>query len=70
MLSSSASYLINPGSVGQPRDGDPGAAFLIYEEEKSRATFFRIDYDRETCQNKIIAAGLPRKLALRLAAGQ
>lgn len=69
-LSPSAAYLINPGSVGQPRDGDPRAAFLIHDDAVGTVTFFRVDYDRETCQNKIIAAGLPAKLALRLALGQ
>lgn len=69
-ISPSAAYLINPGSVGQPRDGDPLAAFLVYDDAAGTITFFRVDYDRKTCQNKIIAAGLPHKLALRLALGQ
>ena len=69
-LSPSANYLLNPGSVGQPRDGDPQAGFLVYDDADKTVTFFRVDYNRETCQNKIIAAGLPVKLALRLALGR
>ena len=63
-------YLINPGSVGQPRDGDPRAAFLIYDDGDRRAAFHRVEYDIRTCQDKIIAAGLPPRLAERLAWGR
>lgn len=69
-LSPSARYLLNPGSVGQPRDGDPEASFLFYDDRDKRATRIRVDYDRTTCQDKIIAAGLPPKLALRLDLGR
>ncbi len=64
------SYLINPGSIGQPRDGDPRAAFAIYDEDSGQVSFFRIEYDRETCQNKILKAALPPNLALRLDLGR
>ncbi len=63
-------YLINPGSVGQPRDGDPRAAFLVYDDLDSRVTFFRVEYDLRSCQDKIIYAGLPSQLAERLSLGR
>jgi len=63
-------YLINPGSVGQPRDGDPRAAFLIYDAKARHVTFYRTEYDIATCQAKIISAGLPARLAQRLEMGR
>lgn len=62
-------YLINPGSVGQPRDRDPRAAYAFYEPEARLVTFCRVDYDIASAQKKILAAGLPELLALRLEAG-
>jgi len=62
-------YLINPGSVGQPRDGDPRASFLIYDDHERKVTFYRIEYDLRRCQDKIINAGLPPRLAERLSWG-
>jgi predicted phosphodiesterase len=62
--------LINPGSVGQPRDGDPRAAFLIYDSTERRVTFHHVAYDIRTCQDKIIRAGLPSSLAERLEQGE
>jgi diadenosine tetraphosphatase ApaH/serine/threonine PP2A family protein phosphatase len=62
-------YLVNPGSVGQPRNGDPRAAFLVYDDESRRVTFHNTKYDVRACQEKIIRAGLPPKLAERLGAG-
>jgi predicted phosphodiesterase len=62
-------YLINPGSVGQPRDGDPRAAYLVYEPEARLVIFYRAPYDVAAAQKKIIGAGLPDLLAVRLAAG-
>jgi predicted phosphodiesterase len=59
-------YLINPGSVGQPRDGDPRAAFAVHDAADSVVTFHRVTYDIRLCQDKIICAGLPRRLADRL----
>lgn len=63
-------YLINPGSVGQPRDRDPGASFLVYDRFNEKVTFYRADYDIATCQEKIIKAGLPVELATRLSMGR
>jgi diadenosine tetraphosphatase ApaH/serine/threonine PP2A family protein phosphatase len=62
-------YLLNPGSVGQPRDGDWRAGFAVYDDEASAIRFFRVPYDVERAQKKIRAAGLPDRLASRLAAG-
>jgi len=63
-------YLINPGSVGQPRDGDPRAACAIYDSDAGAVTYRRIPYDVEAAQHKIRAAGLPPILADRLAVGR
>ena len=63
-------YLINPGSVGQPRDGNPHASFAFYDTKKQTVTFHRIAYRVETAQKKILDAGLPRPLADRLALGR
>ncbi|HLB05313.1 MAG TPA: metallophosphoesterase family protein [Thermodesulfobacteriota bacterium] len=63
-------YLINPGSVGQPRDRDPSASFLIYDEFNEKVNFYRVDYDIAATQKKIIEAGLPVELAQRLAVGR
>jgi len=62
-------YLINPGSVGQPRDGDPRAAYLLYEPLERRLEFRRVAYPVEKAQAKILKAGLPELLAARLATG-
>ena len=61
--------IINPGGVGQPRDGDPRAAFMIYDTERG-FEFYRVPYDFEKTQEKIINAGLPQFLAVRLAYGR
>ena len=63
-------YLINPGSVGQPRDIDPRASFAIYDTKDAKITFFRINYNIESAQQKIIRAGLDQFLAERLAIGR
>lgn len=63
-------YLINPGSVGQPRDGDWRAAFAIYDGERRTTTFFRLPYDVEAAQRRILQANLPDRLASRLAEGR
>lgn len=62
-------YLVNVGSVGQPRDGDPRAAYLLFETEERRLRHVRVEYDIAGAQAKIIAAGLPAWLASRLAEG-
>ena len=63
-------YLINAGAVGQPRDGDPRAAYAIYEPDLRLVTYRRVEYDVSTAQRKIIEAGLPRLLADRLSVGR
>jgi diadenosine tetraphosphatase ApaH/serine/threonine PP2A family protein phosphatase len=61
--------LLNPGSTGQPRDGDARAAWLLLEHDAARATFRRVSYDVEAAQAAIRAASLPEALAARLAHG-
>jgi predicted phosphodiesterase len=63
-------YLVNVGSVGQPRDGDPRAAFGIYDSEASTVLLRRISYPVEIAQRRILSAGLPSSLANRLAIGR
>lgn len=63
-------YFINTGSVGQPRDGDPRASYLIYHPAERTVEFRRLPYDIETAQRKIREAGLPERLAARLAQGR
>lgn len=63
-------HLINPGSVGQPRDGDWRAAFALYDTDAERVTFRRIPYDVAAAQQAIRSAGLPERLASRLSAGR
>lgn len=62
-------YLINPGSVGQPRDGDPRAAYALYDPEAGLVEYRRVAYDLAVAQAKIRRAGLPDLLAERLASG-
>jgi predicted phosphodiesterase len=62
-------YLINPGSVGQPRDGDPQAAYAIYYPEDRVIEFKRVAYDTDAAAKKIRAVGLPDSLASRLLTG-
>ena len=62
-------YVLNPGSVGQPRDGDARAAWAIYDTEERIAVFRRVCYDIKSCQDKILKAGLPEPLAFRLEVG-
>lgn len=69
-LKRSRKYLINPGSVGQPRDGDPRAAFALYDTEQRHVMFCRVPYDIEQAQEKIFSAGLPERLAIRLEEGR
>ncbi|MBN2452240.1 MAG: metallophosphoesterase family protein [Lentisphaeria bacterium] len=63
-------YLINVGSVGQPRDGDPRASFVTYSPDDRLVQLHRVDYDVATAQGKITKAGLPERLAQRLAYGR
>jgi predicted phosphodiesterase len=69
-LAAGARYLINPGSVGQPRDGDPRAAYAIYESDDPALVLYRVEYSVEEAQRRIRAAGLPPSLANRLAIGR
>lgn len=62
-------YLINPGSVGQPRDRNPNSAFIILDTDKRTAQFFRVPYDIARTQSSILKAGLPEILASRLSYG-
>jgi diadenosine tetraphosphatase ApaH/serine/threonine PP2A family protein phosphatase len=62
-------YLVNPGSVGQPRDGDPRAAYALYSPEEHVVEFHRVAYDIDRAAAKIRAAGLPEFLAARLHEG-
>lgn len=63
-------YLINPGSVGQPRDGDWRAAFAIYDEGRSLLTWYRVPYNLQAAQGTIQRAKLPEVLATRLRDGK
>ncbi len=67
---SNGSWLVNPGSVGQPRDGDPRAAWLELDTEAETACFHRVPYEIERAAAPIAAAGLPSRLANRLYSGQ
>ncbi len=62
--------LVNVGSVGQPRDGDPRTAFCLYDMEKGEAVLHRLEYDFQSTGRKIRAAGLPGMLADRLGMGR
>jgi predicted phosphodiesterase len=63
-------WLLNPGSVGQPRDGDPRAAWLELDTEAWTATYHRVDYEIDRAAESIAAAGLPEHLGKRLFVGQ
>ncbi|MBI5383880.1 MAG: metallophosphoesterase family protein [Verrucomicrobia bacterium] len=63
-------YFVNVGSVGQPRDGNPKAAYVIYDLDEGSIEIRRLDYDIPTVQRKIMAAGLPQRLADRLSLGK
>ncbi len=63
-------YFINVGAVGQPRDNNPKCAYVLYDMAAQTIELRRLDYDIETAQQKILAAGLPERLAERLAFGR
>ena len=63
-------YFVNIGSVGQPRDRDPRAAYGIYDLDEKTIELRRLDYPIESAQEKIRAAGLPERLADRLSRGE
>lgn len=63
-------YLINVGSAGQPRDGDPRASFCVWDSEEHRIELKRVEYDYRITQRKILAVGLPSRFAERLEVGK
>jgi diadenosine tetraphosphatase ApaH/serine/threonine PP2A family protein phosphatase len=69
-MDDAAKYLVNCGAVGQPRDGDPRAAFGMLDTTSETLTVLRVKYDVAAAQAKILAAGLPEVLAQRLAIGR
>ena len=69
-LGTEGRYLINPGSVGQPRDGDPRAACAVFDADARELVIHRVPYRVDVAQRKIIAAGLPEILASRLGIGR
>jgi len=69
-LEKGTTYMINPGSVGQPRDGDWRAAFGLFDTDERTMTFCRTPYDVRAAQERIFGANLPPRLATRLAAGR
>ena len=62
-------YLVNAGSVGQPRDGDPRAAYVVHDEEENGLWLRRVEYDVTAAASSILDAGLPSRLAERLRTG-
>lgn len=68
-LAEDSTFLINPGSVGQPRDSDPRAAYALYHPGERLVVYRRVEYDLAKAQRKIVQVGLPEVLALRLAVG-
>ena len=63
-------YVVNIGSVGQPRDGDPRASYAIYDTGEGTVEIRRVDYDIQKAKEKILKAGLPPYLAHRLSEGR
>lgn len=70
ILRTGARYLVNPGSVGQPRDGDWRAAFAVFDSNARVITFCRTPYNVSAAQERILAAQLPSRLASRLSMGR
>jgi diadenosine tetraphosphatase ApaH/serine/threonine PP2A family protein phosphatase len=62
--------IINPGGVGQPRDGDRRTSYAVYDADARTVTLHRLEYDVAATQKKMEAAGLPRWLIYRLSIGQ
>ena len=69
-MNSGYRYIANVGSVGQPRDGNPAACFLVYDTEKREIEYQRVPYDIEGTQRDILATTIPKELALRLSIGR
>jgi diadenosine tetraphosphatase ApaH/serine/threonine PP2A family protein phosphatase len=68
-LEPDTTFLVNPGSVGQPRDGDPRASYALWNRGGKTLTLRRVAYSAETTRGKIAAAGLPEPLGARLLQG-
>jgi len=62
--------VLNPGSVGQPRDGDPRAAYAVVDLETTRVESYRVEYDVEAVIDRVASEGLPRRIGTRLRAGR
>ena len=69
-IAAGTKYFINVGSVGQPRDGNPDSSYVIYKPTSREIEFVRVPYDIQTSMEKNIKAGLPERLAQRLAQGK
>ena len=69
LIVSKSRLIINPGGVGQPRDGNPEASYAIYDSEVGIIRLHRVPYDIEKTQEKMVHAGLPLRLAIRLKSG-
>jgi predicted phosphodiesterase len=69
-IENGTTYLLNPGSIGQPRDGDTRAAFAIADLDHGCVEFWRVEYDVENVQQRMSKAGLPEPLVLRLSFGR
>jgi diadenosine tetraphosphatase ApaH/serine/threonine PP2A family protein phosphatase len=69
-LENDGRFLVNPGSVGQPRDGDPRAAYAIVDTKRRQVEMYRVAYPIEITQEKMLQAGLPQILAQRLSSGR
>jgi predicted phosphodiesterase len=69
-IDSSKKYFINVGAVGQPRDNNPKSAYVIYDMDAQTIELRRLEYDIASAQKKILDAGLPERLAERLAFGR
>lgn len=63
-------YIVNVGSIGQPRDGDPRACFVLYDDQENTLEYVRLEYPVTKTYQQIIAKKLPPFLAMRLLAGQ
>lgn len=70
LLARNAKYMINPGSIGQPRDGDPRAGFCFYDDEKGMVEYWRVPYDIAATQERMRQAELPAPLIQRLSFGR
>ena len=62
-------YLVSPGAVGQPRDGNSAACYAMYDDQTRLLQYFRVPYDHGAAARRVIAAGLPIVFAMRLVEG-